>query len=70
MATWLRYERWRDGRLVETELQHFRLQRHDLDGFAALLREVGFTAVAVHADYQAGLPPTPDSQVWTFVATA
>jgi len=69
-TTWLRYERWRDGRLVETELQNFSLQRYDLDGFAALLREAGFTAVTVHADYQAGLSPTPDSQVWTLEATA
>ncbi|MDT3445086.1 MULTISPECIES: class I SAM-dependent methyltransferase [unclassified Pseudofrankia] len=70
VSSWLRYERWRDGRLVETELQNFSLQRYDLDGFAALLREAGFTAVTVHADYQAGLSPTPDSHVWTFVATA
>ncbi|ONH25991.1 class I SAM-dependent methyltransferase [Pseudofrankia asymbiotica] len=69
VSSWLRYERWRDGRLVETELQHFRLQRYGLDGFAALLRETGFTAITVHADYQVGLPPTPDSQVWTFEAT-
>ncbi|MDT3438134.1 hypothetical protein [Pseudofrankia sp. BMG5.37] len=70
VTSWLRYERSRDGRLVETELQNLSLQRYDLDGFAALLREAGFTAVTVHADYRAGLSPTPDSQVWTFVAAA
>lgn len=66
---WLRYELWREGELVRTELQLFTLQWYGLGEFSAMLREAGFQQVAVHADYQAGQGPADRSRVWTFEAT-
>ncbi|CAJ63085.1 MULTISPECIES: class I SAM-dependent methyltransferase [Frankia] len=69
-STWLRYELWRDGRLVDAELQKFDLQIYQLDELAGLLREAGFTVTAVHADYEAGRPASADARQWTIEATA
>ncbi|CUU59098.1 Methyltransferase domain-containing protein [Parafrankia irregularis] len=67
--SWCRYELWRDGRLVQAELEPFTLQIWDLDEFDDLLQEAGLTTVAVHADYKVGQSPTADTEVWTFEAT-
>jgi len=64
----LRYEKWRDGGLVATELQRFRLQYWSLPEFGRLLADAGFTDVTVTADYREGQPPGPDDDVWTFHA--
>ena len=66
---WLRYELWREGELVRTELQLFTLQWYGLAEFTAMLREAGFRQVTVHADYQAGQHPADGGRVWTFEAT-
>lgn len=66
-----RYELWRDGRLEHTEDELFELQLYGLGEFTAMLRDAGFGQIIVHADYQAGHPPTGDADtVWTFEATA
>ena len=64
----LRYEKWRDGGLVATELQRFRLQYWTLPEFGRMLTDAGFTDVTVTADYRDGRPPGPRDQVWTFYA--
>src|SRR5215467_9206407 len=61
---WLRYELWREGELVRTELQLFTLQWYGLAEFTAMLREAGFRQVTVHADYQAGQHPADGGRVW------
>ena len=58
----------RDGRLVATELQRFRLQYWSLPEFGRLLTDAGFTDISVTADYRDDRPPRPDSQTWTFHA--
>ncbi|KPM53682.1 hypothetical protein ACG83_24035 [Frankia sp. R43] len=68
-TSWCRYELWRDGRLVQAELEPFTLQIWDLDEFDDLLQEAGLTTVAVHADYKVGQSPTAGTGVWTFEAT-
>ncbi|HEY7433376.1 MAG TPA: class I SAM-dependent methyltransferase [Streptosporangiaceae bacterium] len=65
----LRYEKWRDGGLLATELQIFRLQHWSLPEFGQLLGEAGFTDVRVTADYHDTGAPGPDSDDWTFHAT-
>ncbi|MEX5707911.1 class I SAM-dependent methyltransferase [Parafrankia sp. FMc6] len=66
-----RYELWRDGRLEQTEDELFELQLYGLGEFTAMLRDAGFGRITAHANYQAGHPPTGDSDtVWTFEATA
>jgi len=65
----LRYEKWRDGGLVSTELQLFRLQHWSLAEFTRLLTETGFTGITVTGDYQETHQPGPGSDDWTFHAT-
>jgi SAM-dependent methyltransferase len=67
-TSFLRYEKWRDGGLVATELQLFRLQYWSLPEFGRLLTEAGFTDISVTANYRDERRPGPDSRVWTFHA--
>jgi hypothetical protein len=67
-TSFLRYEKWRDGCLIATELQQFRLQHWSLEEFTGLLAGAGFADIAVTADYTATVPG-PDSESWTFQAT-
>jgi SAM-dependent methyltransferase len=67
-TSFLRYEKWRDGGLVATELQLFRLQYWSLPEFGRLLTDTGFTDISVTANYRDGRRPGPDSRVWTFHA--
>ena len=67
-TSFLRYEKWRDGGLVATELQQFRLQYWSLPEFGRLLTDAGFTGISVTADYCDDRRPRPDSQTWTFHA--
>ena len=67
-TSFLRYEKWRDGGLVATELQRFRLQYWSLPEFGRLLTDAGFTDISVTADYRDDRRPRPDSQTWTFHA--
>lgn len=66
---WLRYEKWRDGALVATELQRFCLQHWSITEFVGLLQGAGFTEVAVSGDYQVGRAPGPRTSLWSFRAT-
>ncbi|MDH2903483.1 MAG: class I SAM-dependent methyltransferase [Actinomycetota bacterium] len=65
---WLRYEKWHDGQLMSSELQLFRLQWWSVGEFSRVVREAGFSNVEVHADYQIGKSPGPESDIWTFTA--
>jgi SAM-dependent methyltransferase len=67
-TSFLRYEKWRDGGLVATELQRFRLQYWNLTEFGRLLTDTGFTDISVTADYREDRQPGPHSQTWTFHA--
>jgi SAM-dependent methyltransferase len=64
---WLRYDKWRDGELAESELQPFRLQHWSIGEFSAMLADAGFDDVAVTADYRSTVP-TAESDDWTFHA--
>jgi len=68
VSSLLRYEKWRDGILLATELQLFRLQQWSLTEFGTLLAEAGFTGVSVIGDYQDDSRPGPGSHNWTFHA--
>jgi len=69
-TSWLRYEKWKDGALIATELQPLRLQQWTIRELEALLREAGFASVRVTADHQDDTAPGPDSAIWTFEAAA
>jgi hypothetical protein len=64
---WLRYDKWRDGDLVGSELQPFRLQHWSITEFITMLNDAGFDDVKATAGYRSE-PPTADSDDWTFHA--
>ena len=64
----LRYEKWRGGELLCTELQHFPVRWYGLEEFELVLRSVGFLDVVVSADYEYGRRPSRAEQTFTFEA--
>lgn len=64
----LRYERWRDGRLVAAELETMSVRAWGLRELDLALREAGFADVTVCGDYREGVPATASSQFWCFQA--
>jgi SAM-dependent methyltransferase len=64
----LRYDKWRGGELMQTELQHFPVRWYGLEEFELVLRSVGFSDVVVSADYEYGRRPSRADQIFTFEA--
>lgn len=64
----LRYEKWRDGALVRTELQRFAIRWYGLEEFELILRDLGYTEIVVSANYEYGERPTSQGQTFTFEA--
>ena len=64
----LRYDKWRDGELVKTELQRFPLRWYGLEEFELVLKSEGFTGVVLSADYGQGRRPSHAEQTFTFEA--
>jgi SAM-dependent methyltransferase len=65
----LRYEKWRDGDLLQTEMQRFPLRWYGVEEFELVLESLGFTDVVVSTDYEYGKRPTRADQTFTFVAS-
>lgn len=64
----LRYERWRDHRLVETQMEPMAERYWGLEEFALALKSVGFVDVAVAGGYDRRRAPAPHDRVLTFEA--
>jgi SAM-dependent methyltransferase len=64
----LRYEKWRDGELLRTEMQRFALRWYGLEEFELVLKSLGFSEVVVSAYYEYGKRPTRADQTFTFEA--
>jgi SAM-dependent methyltransferase len=62
-----RYERWRDGRLVETELEVMRYRAWSQAELTYALAEAGFVDVVVRGNYQ-DRPPRPGDRVLSWQA--
>lgn len=62
-----RYEKWRQGELVQTELERFPLRWYGIEEFKMLLEQVGFEEIIISADYQYGQYPTKSSEIITFL---
>jgi SAM-dependent methyltransferase len=65
-----RYERWRGGRLVDTELEALATRLWGLHEFELTLKEAGFTDVTVCGDYRPGRAPTARDRWWCFQAAS
>ncbi|WP_105617074.1 methyltransferase domain-containing protein [Vallitalea okinawensis] len=64
----MRYEKWRDKKLIESELEYFPLRWYGVEEFKTILENVGFKDIVVSSDYNYGQYPTTPSQTITFEA--
>ncbi|MCZ8522060.1 MULTISPECIES: class I SAM-dependent methyltransferase [Paenibacillus] len=67
-VTYLRYDKWRGGALLSTELQRLALRWYGVEEFQIILERLGFTKITVSAGYQYGKPPARHGQALTFEA--
>jgi hypothetical protein len=64
----LRYEKWRGGELLRTELQRFPLRWYGLEEFELVLKSLGFSEVVVSAHFEYGKRPSSAEQTFTYEA--
>jgi SAM-dependent methyltransferase len=67
--TLIRYEKWKDGKLIDTELQHLPLHWFGREEFMMCLRECGYTNITVCANYTDRLEPSSYHDQLCFSAT-
>ncbi|WP_164217213.1 class I SAM-dependent methyltransferase [Virgibacillus sp. YIM 98842] len=63
-----RYEKWDNGKLVQTELEQFPLRWYGVEEFKLILEQLGFQDIVISADYEYGVYPTEESQMITYEA--
>ncbi|MDZ8259376.1 class I SAM-dependent methyltransferase [Nostoc sp. ChiQUE01b] len=63
-----RYEKWKDGKLVATELQRFPLHWFGRDEFIMCLQENGYKDITLCANYTDGLQPSSYKDTLCFSA--
>lgn len=66
--TVLKYEKWRHGKLVDTELQKFPLRWYGVEEFKFLLQSIGFTSITCSANYMFTKQPSQETSLMTFEA--
>ncbi|WP_289889746.1 hypothetical protein [Virgibacillus pantothenticus] len=64
-----RYEKWRQGKLMDSELEIFPLKWYGVEEFRLILEKTGFTSMVISSDYKYNQYPTKTSQIITFEAT-
>jgi SAM-dependent methyltransferase len=64
-----RYEKWRHGKLVQSELERFPVRWFGVEEFRMLLEQTGYTDVIISADYRFRKYPTGADEVITFEAS-
>lgn len=64
----LRYEHWREGSLVHSELDLFKLRWWGVEEFAMALRAAGFEEVEVSGNYEQGRAPQEGDTIISFEA--
>jgi len=64
----LRYEHWRDGRLIDTELDLFRLRWWGVTELALALQVAGFGEIVASGGYEHGRAPRQGDEIITFEA--
>ncbi|SFS71898.1 class I SAM-dependent methyltransferase [Paenibacillus sp. BC26] len=67
-VTLLKYEKWRNGALIETEMQRFALRWYGVHEFKLVLESIGFTDVVVSANYEFGRAPSDGKQNYAYEA--
>jgi SAM-dependent methyltransferase len=64
----IRYERWRDNALIESQLEPMAQRYWGMEEFKLALRASGFSAIAMTANYTPGRPLASDARVITYEA--
>ncbi|NLY47383.1 MAG: class I SAM-dependent methyltransferase [Tissierella sp.] len=65
-----RYEKWREGVLLQTELEYFPLRWYGVEEFKLILESIGFKNIMISSDYKLGQYPTNSEEIITFEAVA
>lgn len=68
-TTHLRYERWKNDRLAEAQIDRFTLRFWGIQEMCNLLELCGFNNVRLHSDYSLNEPISKSTSVTTLVAT-
>ncbi|PLR75382.1 hypothetical protein CU633_21375 [Bacillus sp. V3-13] len=68
-VSYLKYEKWREGRLIQTELQRFALRWYGIEEFRLILESIGFSKVSVIADFEPEKEPNNACKSFLFQAT-
>lgn len=67
-VSYLKYEKWRNGELIQTELQRFALRWYGVEEFKYILESVGFSDVTVCADFDDDKKPVRADQKFIYQA--
>lgn len=62
----MRYEKWRNKQLIQSELEYFPLRWYGIEEFKAILYNIGYTDIVISSNYNYGEYPTNASQTITF----
>lgn len=65
----IRYEKWKDGQLIATELQNFPLHWFGRDEFFLCLKENGYKDITLCANYTDGIQPSSHKDTLCFTAS-
>lgn len=66
--SYLKYEKWRDRKLIETELEELPLRWYGIEEFKLILKDIGFHNITISSDYKYGKYPSKKNEIITFQA--
>lgn len=67
-VSYLNYEKWREGKRIQSELQRFATRWYGIEEFKLVLESIGFSDVVVSADFDYGKQPTNSKQTYAYEA--
>lgn len=65
-----RYGKWRNGTLIQSELEKFPLRWYGVEEFKMILEQAGFENIVISSGYEYGTYPETHSKPITYEATA
>ncbi|MFJ7731696.1 class I SAM-dependent methyltransferase [Lysinibacillus sp. NPDC097231] len=66
--TVLKYEKWKNGKLIDTELQRFPIRWYGIEEFQHILTSIGFSDITCSAEYVYNKKPSKEHSLFTFEA--
>lgn len=64
----MKYEKWRNKVLIQSELENFPLRWYGVEEFRTILENIGYTDIVISSDYKYDVYPTNDTETITFEA--